>query len=201
MGHCRRTNRPSAGRNPHAHLAPEPLLPARRARRLGSSGPEFAFGLGRSRSGALIGRRSGRLLSRRLGWERPDLALHKGPLVSIYFAMNAVSGFTVLDGQQAYDHVGPTRHERVRPCYRYHNLLPHLEAMARHSTYLGVMMLPLACTCMRHLPTARFSRAGVQIPAVRGWCQRLSSKISVQLASRSRRSCDPRSCLWDGTGA
>ena len=25
----------------------------------------------------------------------------------------------------------------MRPCYRGHDFLPHLEAMARHSTYLG----------------------------------------------------------------
>jgi hypothetical protein len=58
--------------------------------------------------------------------------------VSVYFAPNVVSGFAVLDGQQAYDHIGPRRHKRMRPCDRSDNLLPHIEAMARHSTDLGV---------------------------------------------------------------
>jgi len=58
--------------------------------------------------------------------------------VSVYFAPNVVSGFTVLDGQQAYDHIGPRRHKRLRPCDRSDNLLPHLEAMTRHSTDLGI---------------------------------------------------------------
>jgi hypothetical protein len=58
--------------------------------------------------------------------------------MSVYFAPNVVSGFTVLDGQQAYDHIGPRRHKRLRPCDRDHDLLPHLEAMARHSTDLGI---------------------------------------------------------------
>ena len=58
--------------------------------------------------------------------------------MSVYFAPNVVSGFTVLDGQQAYDHIGPGRHKRLRPCDRSDNLLPHLEAVARHSTDLGV---------------------------------------------------------------
>ena len=74
--------------------------------------------------------------------------------MSVYFAPNVVSGFTVLDGQQAYDHIGPRRHKRLRPCDRSDNLLPHLEAMARHSTDLVLRRLPLACPYIRHLPVA-----------------------------------------------
>ena len=85
-----------------------------------------------------MGQWRGQLLSGRLGRQCPDPALHEGPLVSVYFAPNVVSGFTVLDGQQAYDHIEPRRHKRLRPCDRDHDLLPHLEAMARHSTDLGI---------------------------------------------------------------
>jgi hypothetical protein len=85
-----------------------------------------------------MGRWRGQLLSGRLGRQCPDPALHEGPLVSVYFAPNVVPGFTILDGQQAHDHIGPRRHKRMRPCDRSDNLLPHLEAMARHSTDLGV---------------------------------------------------------------
>src|SRR5215212_1261336 len=47
MGPCHDTNGSTAGRNPHAYLAAEPLLSARRARLLSSSAPGFAFGCAR----------------------------------------------------------------------------------------------------------------------------------------------------------
>ncbi len=114
--------------------------------------------------------------------------------MSVYFAPNVVSGFAVLDGQQAHDHIGPTRYERMRPYSRGHDFLPHLKAMAWHDVYLGchgaVISMHLS-GALAYWPIFTSRHAS---PAVRGWCRRLSSsKIIVQLASRSWRSCGSRS--------